>query len=204
MPALVLSPRVLARLGTLVLCALPFTAAGLPPAHATDTTVHLTLAQGESESIGQLVSNTDVTPVPTCDPQLSVSFDATMAGTVTVAADATQGTHTCSVDYQVSGQSTGLVEDVVVDVIAPCADSVCVFNGSDFSGTAFNAGFPSMSCTAAPIPIQSVANDIIFHVEFYQDSSCQVFDVEVQSGTNNPNLPAPALSYETFICGQEC
>lgn len=110
-------PRALARLGALLAAALSVGAVGLPAAHATDTTVRLTLGAGQSASIGTVVTNANVTPVPTCDPELSVSFDAAMAGTVTVAPSATVGSYTCSVDYQISGQSTGLIEHVLVDVV---------------------------------------------------------------------------------------
>jgi hypothetical protein len=93
--------------------------AGLPAAHADPLSMSLTLAPGQSAPIGTLASNTDVTPVSTCDSVLSVSFDATMAGTVTVAPDAPVGSYTCSVDFQVAGQSTGLVEHVSVNVVIP-------------------------------------------------------------------------------------
>lgn len=85
-----------------------------------------------------------------------------------------------------------------------CADSVCLFSATNFGGSTFNAGFPAMSCATAPFPALSASNDIIYHVELYSDTSCQVFDYFLESGKSNPNLPAPARSYKTFICGRDC
>lgn len=105
------------RLGTLLAGVVTAGLVGMPAAHASTFPVNLVLGAGQSGSIGTLASNTDVTPVSTCDPVLSVSFDATMAGTVTVAPNAALGTYTCTVDFQVDGQSTGLFEAVSVQVV---------------------------------------------------------------------------------------
>jgi len=109
--------RHLRRLGTLLAGVVTAGLVGMPAAHASTFPVNLVLGAGQSGSIGTLASNTDVTPVSTCDPELSVSFDATMAGTVTVAPDAALDSYTCTVDYQVDGQSTGLLENVSVEVV---------------------------------------------------------------------------------------
>lgn len=118
MPRSLSLPRALARMGALLT---GVAAAGLfavPAARAEEAaTVTLTLAPGQSGPVGSLVSNTDITPVPTCDPGLSITFDASMAGTVTVAPDTPVGAYVCTIDFQLSGQSTGLVEDVLVNVV---------------------------------------------------------------------------------------
>ncbi|HEX5495987.1 MAG TPA: Calx-beta domain-containing protein [Mycobacteriales bacterium] len=111
--------RALSRLGVMLLGVVAVGLVGLPAAHAAPVTVSLTLAPGQSASIGRLVSNSSVTPVSTCDKTLSVSFDPTMLGTVTVAPDVPVGSYACSVDFQVAGQPTGLVEQVSVDVVTP-------------------------------------------------------------------------------------
>jgi len=125
------SSRALARIGTLLAGVLVTGAIGLPAAHATTPTANLILGPGQSGSIGQVVSNTSVTPVPTCDPQLSISFDAALNGTVTVAPDATQGTYTCTVDFQILGQSSGLTELVTVDVPGLSISDGAVLEGTD-------------------------------------------------------------------------
>lgn len=109
-------PRTLARLAALLVGVVTAGLVGLPSAHADTVTKSLMLLPGQSGSIGTVASNTDVTPVSSCDPELSVTFDATMEGTVTVAQDATLGLYTCMIDFQVSGQSVGLFEQVLVTV----------------------------------------------------------------------------------------
>ncbi|HEX5494377.1 MAG TPA: Calx-beta domain-containing protein [Mycobacteriales bacterium] len=110
-------PRRVARLGVLLAGVLTAGLIGLPAAHAdTITTANLVLLPGQSGPIGRVVSNTDVTPVSTCDPELTVSFDATMNGTVHVGSNATAATYTCTVDFQISGQPTGLYEQVSVTI----------------------------------------------------------------------------------------
>ncbi|HEX5496139.1 MAG TPA: Calx-beta domain-containing protein [Mycobacteriales bacterium] len=131
MPTSTPLPRALARLTALLAGVLSIAAIDLPAAHATNPSVSLTLAAGQSGTIGRVVSNTDVTPVPTCDTGLSVSFDATMTGTVTVAPTATTGAYACSVDFQLSGQSTGLIEQVAVNVVPGLSiDDVTLREGS--------------------------------------------------------------------------
>lgn len=87
---------------------------------------------------------------------------------------------------------------------AGCDNSLCLFSGTNFTGTTFNAGFPGTTCSTAPFPAQSATNDTIFHMELYSDASCGVFDFFLESGKANANLPAPARSYKAFICGQQC
>lgn len=123
-------PRVLARLSAVVVGVVTVGLVALPAANATDTTVRLILGPGQSGSIGTVVSNTSVTPVPTCDPGLSVTFDATMAGTVHVASNAVAATYGCSVDFQFSGQSLGLFELVSVDVPGLSVDNLSVNEGN--------------------------------------------------------------------------
>jgi von Willebrand factor type A domain len=79
-----------------------------------------------------------VTPVVTCDPGLSVTFDvpsktvtsgevATFQETIKVAADATSGVKKCTVDFKLNGQSAGpaFVEKNTVTVNRPpnCANA---------------------------------------------------------------------------------
>lgn len=148
MPSLMPSWRVLTRLAMLLVSSLPLVVVGLPTAHATDTTVHLTLAAGQSGSIGRVVSNTNVTPVPSCDAGLSVSFDADLNGTVTVAPSVGTGSYACSVDFQVSGQSTGLVEHVLVAVVPTLSiNDVSVLEGSPMTDPLSPNVHPDISFT---------------------------------------------------------
>lgn len=121
---------------------------------AASATVRLILGPGQSGSIGQVVSNTNVTPVCTCDPHLTATFDATMMGTVHVAANTPAGTYTCSVDFQINGVSTGLIEIVSVDVPGLVVDNATVTEGD--SGTVqatFTVTMSEPSTSTVTIPI---------------------------------------------------
>jgi hypothetical protein len=121
---------------------------------AASATVHLILGPGQSGSIGQVVSNTNVTPVCTCDPHLTATFDATMMGTVHVAANTPAGTYTCSVDFQIDGVSIGLTEIVLVDVPGLTVDDATVTEGD--SGTVqatFTVTMSEPSTSTVTIPI---------------------------------------------------
>ena len=118
------SSRAWARLRAIGLAALPAALAvgmvGPPAAHAADgvdpTGVTVTLGPGQSQNVGTVLSTSPgaVTPVVGCDPELSVTFDANLVETIHVAPDATAGTFTCTVDFQISGHSFGLI---VVDTV---------------------------------------------------------------------------------------
>lgn len=66
MHALIAFPRVLVRLGALLMFALPLAATGLPAAYAAGSAVALTQPVGQSSSVGRDVVNTSVAPMGTC------------------------------------------------------------------------------------------------------------------------------------------
>ncbi|QFU92074.1 Calx-beta domain-containing protein [Amycolatopsis sp. YIM 10] len=88
----------------------------------------------------QAVKST-VSPVATCDPQLtvtnapsSVTVDsgstATFTETIAVAAGTTPGTYRCTVDYLVDGVSRGFIENTTVHVRGLAVDDVTVSEGA--------------------------------------------------------------------------
>ncbi|HEX5494379.1 MAG TPA: Calx-beta domain-containing protein [Mycobacteriales bacterium] len=143
--------RLLGRLSALLAGALTVGLIAAPAAHAVNPTAHLTLPAGQSGSIGRVTSNTDVTPVATCDPELSISYAAELNGTVTVAPGAAAGSYSCTVDFQLDGQSTGLVQDVVVDVV-PTAfiTDVAVNEGDPATSTSSTAVSPDTGDPPTP------------------------------------------------------
>lgn len=116
--------QVRARLRAAALVALPAVFVGIaavPAAHAATTEpieVAVTLGPGQSHTVGHVVSAPPsiVTPAVQCDPGVSVTFDADLVETVQVAPATPAGTFGCTVDFQVSGQSVGLVEQITVFV----------------------------------------------------------------------------------------
>ena len=127
------------RLRALGLAALPAALvvglAGQPVAHADVTAdrtgVTVTLGPGQSQNIGKVVSTMPgtVTPVASCDPEVSTTFDANLVETIHVAPDATAGIFTCTVDFQIGGQSFGLVVVNTVHVPGLSLDDVMVAEG---------------------------------------------------------------------------
>ncbi|HEX5496738.1 MAG TPA: Calx-beta domain-containing protein [Mycobacteriales bacterium] len=91
----------------------------LPTANATSSLDRsVILGPGQSATISRVVTAPpdSVTPVMTCDPDLSVAFDADLNETVSVAPGASVGTEICTIDFQVSGQSIGFIQQVTVNI----------------------------------------------------------------------------------------
>lgn len=89
----------------------------LPAAHATDSgDVTVTLGPGQSQGVNTLLTSPGVVPVATCDPGLSITWDANNIEWVHVAPDAPAGTGSCTIDYQYDGQSVGFIHTDTVQV----------------------------------------------------------------------------------------
>ncbi|HEX5494378.1 MAG TPA: Calx-beta domain-containing protein [Mycobacteriales bacterium] len=191
-------PRALSRTGVVLAGVVAVGLLGAPAAHAVNPSAHLTLAPGQVGSIGRVVSNTDITPVPTCDTYLSVSYDATMNGTVAVAADATVGSYSCTVDFQLAGQSTGLLQDVFVDVVPG-------LSVSDVSGQEGSSGLlhtessgPRTDSSGGPLTTTHVA---LFVVTMSVPSTTAV-TVAVATANGTATAPSDYTAVSTTVTFQ--